>query len=479
MSAKFVFGSSAAYLGVTVADNAARLLLLPWMTRILTPTDYGVMLLIGNGAALINLLFGFSLAQALPTLFSNATSDRVRRSVCTTVILSIGAVLSALYLATALLSREVSVFFLRTPSYDNVIALGALSAFLNACSLSLVIIVKLTEKHRIYPMVQLPALILQVGLMGWFIASASLTVKSQYIATAVAGFLTTTAYLVTLRHWLTGRFQLSKFVAAGRIGTQMLPWQIATLLATSSAAFFLSRAGHINDSGLFLVASAAAGLLVVVSGSFENVWTPFVLRRKDEPDIAMIQVRIFSLYSSALLMAAAGLSLFSHELFVILAGPAFRNGYLFVPGLVIAYCLFCFVNGFAQGLQARQRTIHYAWIGTIASAVFAAIALSLTANFGAWGIISAMIGSFLVMLVLLQLTSARFMPVAYPWGRHGLMWLVAGCIVACVFPLDIGWTGAAAKLLAMAFIATLPFLFGAVRGSDLQMAKASLLPAAR
>ncbi|HAP09669.1 MAG TPA: hypothetical protein DCR50_02270, partial [Afipia sp.] len=210
MSVRFIFGSSAGYLAVTIADNAARLLLLPWMTRILTPADYGVMLLIGNGAALINLLFGFGLAQALPTLFSNAETDPSRRAISTTIILSIGGILSALYLATALLSREISVFFLHTPSYSGVIALGALSAFLNACSLCLAIIVRLTEKHKLYPIVQIPALILQVSLIGWFVASASLTIKSQYIATTLAGLFTTTAYLFVLRYWLTGQFQIRK-----------------------------------------------------------------------------------------------------------------------------------------------------------------------------------------------------------------------------------------------------------------------------
>lgn len=476
MSAKFIFGSSAGYLGVTIADNAARLLLLPWMTRILTPADYGVMLLIGNGAALINLLFGFGLAQALPTLFSNAETDSSRRAISTTIILSIGGILSALYLATALLSREISVFFLHTPSYSGVIALGALSAFLNAWSLCLVFIVRLVEKHKLYPMVQVPALILQVGLLGWFIASSSLTIKSQYIATALAGLFTTATYVVTLRHWLTGGFQVNKLAEAACIGAQMLPWQIAVLLATSSAAFFLTRAGHVNDSGLFLVASGAAGLLVLVSSNFEGVWTPFVLRRKDEPDIAKTQIRIFSLYSATLLMAAATLCVFAHELFIVLAGPAFRSGYLFVPGLAIAYCLFCFVTGFSQGLQARQRTVHYAWIGAIASAAFLAVALSLTPSLGAWGIIAAMIASFLVMLVLLQLASARFMPVSYPWSRHGLMWAVAAGIVACVFPLEIGWASAAVKLLALTGVAALPFLFGAIRTSDLHVAKSLLLP---
>jgi hypothetical protein len=50
------------------------------------------------------------------------------------------------------------------------------------------------------------------------------------------------------------------------------------------------------------------------------------------------------------------------------------------------------------------------------------------------------------------------------------MWLIAAGIVACVFPLGIGWSSAAAKALALAFIATLPFLFGAVRANDLWMA---------
>lgn len=479
MSAKFIFGSSAGYLAVTVADNAVRLSLLPWMTRILSPSDYGVMLLIANGAALINLLFGFALAQALPTLFSNAESEKARRAVCTTILFAIGVILFTLYLAAALLAPQISAFFLHTSSYSGVIEIGAVAAFLNACSLCLIIIVKLTERHKLYPMVQIPALILQVSMLGWFIASGSLTIKSQYIAVFISGLFTTTVYLMTLRYWLTGRIEVNQLTAAARIGVQMLPWQIATLLATSSAAFFLTRAGHIDESGLFLIASGAAGLLVVVSSSFENVWTPFVLLRKDEPDIARTQIRIFSLYSSALLMAAASLCIFAHEIFIILAGPAFRNGYLFVPGLTVAYCLFCFVNGFAQGLQARRRTIHYAWIGMAASAAFLVVALSFTGRFGAWGIILAMIGSFLIMLVLLQWTSARFMPVAYPWARHGLMWLAAAGIVACVFPLEIGWIGAAAKLLALVCVVAFPFLFGAVQVSDLRLAKASLLPASR
>ena len=290
MSARFVFASSAAYLAVTIADRAANLLLFPFTTRILTPHDYGVILLIGNGGALINLLFGFSLAQALPTVFSSAGSEPAKRAACTTIMLSIVAIFSVVYVAVMLLSKEISSFFLHTASYETAIALGALSYLLSGCSLCLVLIVRLTERHKLYPMVQIPALLLQIGLLIWFITSGTLSVRSQYIATAAAGLATTIIYALALRHWLTGQFERRQLAAASHIGIQMLPWQIATLLTTNSAAFFLTRSGHIEQAGLFLVAYGAVGLLIVASNSFDSVWTPFVLLRKDQPHFDATQI---------------------------------------------------------------------------------------------------------------------------------------------------------------------------------------------
>lgn len=474
MSARFVFGSSAAYLIMTIAERAVTLILFPVMTRTLTPGDYGVMLLVGNGAALINLLFGFSLAQALPTLFSNAGTTASRRIVCTTILVSIAVILCALYSATAVFSRQISVFFLQTPIYASAIAIGSLSAFLNACVLCVALIVRLTERHTLYLTVQLPALMLQVAVIFSLLFIGALNVTSQYAATAAAGLFSLTIYAVVLRNWLSGPFKTGELIRASVIGAQMLPWQIATLLATNSAAFFFTRAGHLEEAGLFLVASGAAGLIVAASSSFTNVWTPFVLLRKNQADLASIQVRIFSLYSSTLLVAASALSLFAHEVFTILAGPAFQAGYRLVPVLVLAYCLFGFSEAFAQGLQANQRTVHYSWIGIAASAVFLAIALPLAKILGALGIATAMIGCFLTMLILLQLASRRFMPVSYPWGRHCLMWLVGIAIVLPLYQIGISWSGAAAKVLALICVIGLPFIFRAVHLSDLRLAKASL-----
>jgi O-antigen/teichoic acid export membrane protein len=474
MTARLVFTSWTAYLAVTMAEVAATIVSLPIMTRMLSPAEYGLMLLIANTAALINLTFGFSLAQALPTLFAGTTSLERRRAISTTILVAITAVSAALYGTMAICADTISLRLLQTSAHAEVIAFGALASFLIALSLCLASVVRLQEWHKLYMMTQLPAVLIQLGFLIVLLVAAKMGLSALYIAMSAAGLFTTLVYVVAIRHSLTGCLDRHILAEATRIGARMLPWQFATLLTTNTAGFFLVRAGHIEQAGQFAVAASTVAVLVGLSNSFSNVWTPFVLLRHTEPDIAVTQRRVFEIYSAALLVAASGLGLFAQELFAILVGPAFRNGFHYVPPLAFAYCLFCFGNNFAQGLQAKQRTGHYAWIGAATAAVFLAVCLPLVGRFGPYSIIAAMAASFLTMLLLLQIVSERLMPVAYPWGRHALMWLAAACIVGLAYPLGWSWQGLAIKLTACLAIGGLPFLFGALPISVVHLAVAML-----
>ena len=79
-----------------------------------------------------------------------------------------------------------------------------------------------------------------------------------------------------------------------------------------------------------------------------------------------------------------------------------------------------------------------------------------------------MAAAFLTMLMLLQRTSQRVMPVGYPWGRHGLMWSAAIGIVGVTYGIGISWQALALKAAAALAIVVLPFGFGAIRASDMR-----------
>ncbi|WP_204320083.1 hypothetical protein, partial [Klebsiella pneumoniae] len=66
--------------------------------------------------------------------------------------------------------------FLHTSAYSTAVALGAFSFLVGACSLSLALVARLLERHKLYLAVQLPALLLQVGIITILFLSGSLSV---------------------------------------------------------------------------------------------------------------------------------------------------------------------------------------------------------------------------------------------------------------------------------------------------------------
>ena len=461
MTATRIARASTAYLAVTAAETVATLLTVPVMTRHLSPTDYGLMLLITNIAAGVNLLFGFTLAQALPALWAGAASIDRRKATATTLLWAIAALSGSVYV---LVAATGSGNALVAPAP---VALAATASFLLALGLCLASLVRLEERPRLFATVQISALAIQTCLLLYLLVVRGGGLASLYAAMFAAGLMTAATYGFALRHLLLARFEWPILGEAVRIGARMLPWQLANLLAANSAGILLVRSGHVDQAGLFAVAAGAVAIFVSVSNSFINAWTPYVLLRHAEPDLRAMQLKVFAVYSSGLLVMAAALSLFAQDIFAIYLGSSFREAYHFVPPLVGAYSLFCFANAFSQGLQAKQGMEAYTWIGAASAAAFAATGLALIGRFGGYGLIVAMAAAFLTMLVLLQRASERLLPVGYPWLRHGLMWLAAIGVVAAIYGVGGTWRGEAVKVVAMLVVCGLPFGFGVMRRSDL------------
>ena len=269
------------------------------------------------------------------------------------------------------------------PTVAPLIALAALGSFAVGVSLCLASLGRLRERPRLVAGVQISAAMLQLGLLLYLLIGVKLGLTSLYLAMSMTGFMTTAIYAWALRRDLMGRFDWQILRNAMKIAVRMLPWQLAILLATNTGGFFLLRSGHVDEAGMFAVATGLVAVLVALSNSFVGAWTPYVLNRHYDTGLGVTQRHVFRLYSSGLLVAASGLALFAQEIFSVLVGSEFRQAYHFVPPLVLAYSLYCFAQTFSQGLQAKQEMRAYAGIGAAVAAVFLIVSFALTSRFGA------------------------------------------------------------------------------------------------
>ncbi len=187
MTARSVVHASTAYVVVTLVEMAATLVSVPVMTRLLSPSEYGVMLLITNVTALVNLLFGFSLAQALPALFSDRTDQPHRRAVATTIIGAIVFVSMVAHAVVLLWSKPDLCGGPATSTVAPPIALAALGSFAVGVSLCLASIGRLRERPGLVAGVQISAAVLQLGLLLYLLIGARLGLAALYLAMSITG----------------------------------------------------------------------------------------------------------------------------------------------------------------------------------------------------------------------------------------------------------------------------------------------------
>ena len=457
-----VFGASSLYLAVTATETAANLVAVTLLTRYLTPADYSILLIIANVAGILNMA-GFSLVQALPSIFAAASAPERRRAIATTILAGICALALLIYVLAA--AGAMAAF----PSVPRLLAVtAAAGCYLLGTAMCFAALARLVEMPRLVAAVQMSSAVFNLSLLALLLVGLGMGLNSVYVAMSIAGGCSIAAYGLGLRTWLKGRFERAVLAEAIGTGVRVWPSQIATILTTGMAGLILARFGHFEEAGLFAVASSAAVVLVNVSNSFVNAWSPFVLLRHGSEDLRPRQRVAFGYYSAGLLVVSAGLSLFAEEAFAVLVGRDFHAAFRFVPPLVLAYSLFNFANAFSQGIQAKQRMTLYAWTGASVSVVFVVVCLLLVGRHGAYGLIAAMGAAFLTMLVLMQSASERLLPVGYPWARHALMWATAAIAVALAFDLGIGWSTFAVKLTVMTGIALLPLMFGVIRVGEIR-----------
>ena len=108
----------ATWPSLVAEDRRATFVSLPIADEDARPAEYGLMLLIANTAGLVNLMFGFSLAQALPTLLCrHSIGSSADAQVSTTIHRGHRGRLAALYGTMAICAGAISFRLLQTTAH--------------------------------------------------------------------------------------------------------------------------------------------------------------------------------------------------------------------------------------------------------------------------------------------------------------------------------------------------------------------------
>jgi O-antigen/teichoic acid export membrane protein len=470
-----LLATGAAYQLADVVAKLIALGLLPVYTRHLTRADYGTAELLLTAVILFSIVVRLGLGEAF-VRFHYLDEDEERRRrlaraatgllALATTLCAIGAALAAEPLSRLLLGAD-------RPAELRVAALG-LWAFTNL-ELAYALL-RVHGRARAYLVASLANVALTVGLTVWLVVvrdeGAVGLLLGNYAASAVV--------LVGLWVALRDRLGLSPAALDPRQLGPMLRYGLPTVPAEVSvfALFFIDRLWLYRfesegAAGLYSLSVKLAGVVVFTVRAFQYAWPPLAYSIADDAEASRVYARIATYYVLFTGVVVAGLALLGRWIVRLFAAPAFFGAHEALPWVALGwalYGLFLVLVAMAGRARVTVRNFPAALCGLAANVALLAL---LVGPLGIAGAGLALVGAYLVMLVVMYALTRRLFPVAFEWGRLALVVAVAGGVAAAgeVLLPTAGATGFITRAAALAAIVPALWAAGFFRPGELEAAR--------
>ena len=449
----------AVYAVGTVVSRGLALLLMPLVTRLLAPHEYGVFDLLVTAGVLANLVVPLETPQALARFWNEREAGAARRRLAGTawtfgVLGYAGFVLLAWAAAPWLAPRVFGAGFVE--------AWQAGAVFIGANGVMLLLQSQLRWERRpvAYAVVSIAygaGVLALLALLAWRGvacggAGGDLADAADVLwAHAAASLGVAVGARLALRGTLAWGLDAPELRAMLRYALPLVPAGVAVFAATYLHRWVLGALGTLDDVGLFGVAARLGGAVTLVLIGVQTAITPLVYAHHRERGTPAALARLAEGFWCLALLACGAMALFARELLALLAGPAYAGAAPLLAWLAVA-ALLGQMYVFAPGIPIAQRTGWQLAITLAAASAGVLLSLLLVPLAGARGAALASVGSALLFLGGWVVAGQRLYPLPLRWRALGACTLAALPLGAAGPAFDAAFAGLLAGALKLALL---------------------------
>ena len=402
----------------TLLGRAASLIMLPVYTRLLSPSDYGVLQILDMTSDVVAIIVSAGCTAGVMRFYFKAEGEQERRAVLGSAMLLQVSLNLVGTLLLVLFANPVWRYVLHGTHSKDLVYLAAANFTLGSLYVVPLIFMQIEKRALLYSSTSVVRLVLQLSgnilflvVFGW--GPKGILLSSFIVSSAIGA--ATCVWMIRRVGFVIRR---SALLDLRRFG---IPYQLVTLgtfIVTFGDRLFLDKYSGLAMVGLYGIAYQFGFVLDQLGiAPFMRAWTPrrFELA-KESPAIRDAQNSQGFLYLNLLaLTCAVGIALFVHPLLRILAHQEYWSAADLVPIILAAYIVQGWAAALEIGIDLSEKT-RYATYGVWAS-VAAVIALYsvLIPLYGGVGAAWATLLSFLVRLAFYWRFSQRLWPMAYGW----------------------------------------------------------------
>jgi O-antigen/teichoic acid export membrane protein len=447
-------GESLVYGFGQVSGRAVQLLLVPVLTRVLTPGAYGVSELVVAYSQTAILVLVFGLDGALARFFYSEPDReaRIRMVSSSLVFRMVTSVAIALLLAIA--APPLSHGLFGSSAYRKYLLIGIATMPLTLLWLFANDVLRVTFQPWKFITLNVCQTVIAAGVSMWLVLVRHQGVVGVLYGKLAADGMCALIGLVLIRHTVRPRFSRDALGRMLKYGLPLVPGAFAYGLITGIDRYVIQRTRSLEEVAVYAVAMKFFAVMTMGVSAFQLAYGPFAFARAHHPDSSRLFARVFSLFAGVASLGALLAALFAPEALRILVPPAYRAAA--VPAALLAFAAVAqgAYSVASVGIALALRTSLLGWSSAAAAMVAVAGQFLLTPRWGATGAAVATFLGYATSAFLTYRLAQSVHPLPYRGGQVLALLALAmalGLSVQVVAPPGV--VGVLVKLVTVAIFA--------------------------
>ena len=411
--------SSGVYALSSVALPLIALVLSPFLTHNLSPSDYGILTILTTA---ISLAAGFT-QLGLGSAFFRAygydyTSEHDKRDVVAVATAMLCLVSIPTVIVVAVTSPFLAKLLLGQSSLGGFVSLAGGVVLMQNLTVPGLAWMRAENRPLFYSLLSISGLlvtllanIVLVGVLHWGVAGAIIANGSGYACMAIC-----TMPIIILHAGIRIRIDIVRNLLS--FGLPLILNIVSYWVLQFSDRYLLSLFTSLAETARYAVVyTLGSAMSVVIVTPFMLAWptTMFAIaRRKDAVQVFALMFRWFSMF---LLFAAYSLSLVGIFLLDWLFPATYHSASFIIPIVAVSIVFYGFFFVFNIGTNMKRKTWLAAVFTAIAALVNLAVNLVLIPLYGATGAAASTLIAYIVLALAAYIVNQRIYPIPFEIGR--------------------------------------------------------------
>lgn len=415
---------------------------------LLTPADYGALLLLASVEAFVKVVNRWGLDGAFMRFYFDREEGAPRQRMASTIIwfmvVANGALLTVVLLSAGWLAAVVHI----PPAYVTALRLMFVNIFLIGFTFFPFHVMRLSNAAVTYSAFTLARtvgtvlfrvvfiIVLRVGVVGIYLSDLAMTI----------------VLLPLLWRWLrplvARTFSRQELRSALRFGLPRLPHGLAQQYLENGPKLLLGRHASPDALGVYQNGTTLGTAVRFFTSAFETAWAPFYYATSRQADAKLVFGKMATYGIAILILLVAGTTAVARDVILLILKPSYLDALPVVPTIAVAMALQGVYLLTSIGLNLTSRTEFYPASTLSAAGVGFVSGLWLIPRYGVAGAAGTVLLSYLTQLVVAFTFAQRFYPITYEVGRI-LRLVLAGGVAAVVglrlLPPMAPWLGVLAR----------------------------------